>query len=280
MHIKPDCITCIMNQTLKVTKLLQLDDTTSKTLLDETAKILIESSLAMTPPQIAQHTYAKIAEITGIDDPVAKAKEAATKIALNVDTPFVKTLHDAVKFAVIGNVIDFGAQQEFDLNEVIRSHFHRKFAIDDFEAFEESLKKAESLVYLGDNTGEHIFDRLLIEKIKDAYDIDVYYFVRGKPIINDVTVKEAKLLEDVATIVDTGVPTPGFDLDYANTYAKELFENADIVLSKGMGNYESLYDVCDRTVFYLFIVKCNVVSNAIGQPVGELVFAEHGKSEE
>ncbi len=280
MHIKPDCITCIMNQTLKVTKLLQLDDATSKTLLDKTAKILIESSLAMTPPQIAQHTYAKIAEITGIDDPVAKAKEEATKVALSVDTSFVKTLHDAVKFAVIGNVIDFGAQQEFDLNEVIRSHFHRKFGIDDFDAFTESLKKANSLVYLGDNTGEHIFDRLLIEKIKEAYDIDVYYFVRGKPIINDVTIKEAKLLGDVATIVDTGVPTPGFDLGYANTYAKALFENADVVLSKGMGNYESLYDVCDRTVFYLFIVKCNVVANAIGQPVGELVFVEHGKSEQ
>jgi len=280
MHIKPDCITCIMNQTLKVTKLLQLDDATSKTLLDETAKILIESSLKMTPPQIAQHTYAKIAEITGIDDPVAKSKEEATKMALSVDTSFVKTLHDAVKFAVIGNVIDFGAQQEFDLNEVIRSHFHRKFGIDDFDAFQKALEKAGSLVYLGDNTGEHIFDRLLIEKIKETYDIDIYYFVRGKPIINDVTTREAKLLEDVATIVDTGVPTPGFDLGYANAHAKELFETADVVLSKGMGNYESLYDVCNRTVFYLFIVKCNVVANAIGQTVGELVFVERGMSEQ
>ncbi len=275
MHIKPDCITCIMNQTLKVTKLLQLDDATSKTLLDETAKILIESSLEMTPPQIAQHTYASIAALTGIDDPVARSKEEATKAALSVDTSFVTTLHDAVKFAVIGNVIDFGAQQTFDLNEVIQSHFHKEFGIDDFEAFQNALKNANSLVYLGDNTGEHVFDRLLIEKIKETYNIDVYYFVRGKPIINDVTVKEAKLLEEVATIVDTGVPTPGFDLDYANAYAKNLFETSDIVLSKGMGNYESLYDVCDRSVFYLFIIKCNVVSNAIGQPVGEMVFTEH-----
>ncbi len=275
MHIKPDCITCIMNQTLKVTKLLDLDDETSKKLLDSTAAILIESDMQMTPPQIAKATYGKIAELTGIADPVAKAKEAATQLALQVDTSIVNTLHDAVKFAVIGNVIDFGAQQQLELDETIRSHFHKTFGIDDFSAFEQALKRAKSMVYIGDNTGEHVFDKLLIQKIKEHYNIEIYYFVRGTPIINDVTVKEGALLSDVATIIDTGVPTPGFDLQYANTRSHTLFQNADIVLAKGMGNYESLYDVCDRKVFYLFIVKCNVVSNAIGQPVGELVFTEH-----
>ena len=275
MHIKPDCVACIMNQSLKVTKLLNLDDQTSKKILDETAKILMESTLQMTPPQIAKATYGKIAERTGIADPVAKAKEAATQLALQVDTSIVKNLHDAVKFAVIGNVIDFGAQQQLDLDETIRSHFHKTFGIDDFAAFEQALKHAKNMVYIGDNTGEHVFDKLLIQKIKEHYDIKVYYFVRGKPIINDVTVKEGVLLTDVATVIDTGVPTPGFDLQYANTRSRTLFQDADIVLAKGMGNYESLYDVCDKKLFYLFIVKCNVVSNAIGQPVGELVFTEH-----
>ena len=275
MHIKPDCIACIMNQTLKVTKLLNLDDETSKKLLDSTAAILIESNIQMTPPQIAKATYGKIAELTGIADPVAKAKEAATQLALQVDTSIVNTLHDAVKFAVIGNVIDFGAQQQLGLDETIRSHFHKTFGIDDFAAFEQALKHAKSMVYIGDNTGEHVFDKLLIQKIKELYNIKIYYFVRGTPIINDVTVKEGALLSDIATIIDTGVPTPGFDLQYANPRSRTLFHDADIVLAKGMGNYESLYDVCDRKVFYLFIVKCNVVSNAIGQPVGELVFTEH-----
>ncbi len=275
MYIKPDCVACIMNQSLKVTKLLNLDDQTSKKVLDETAKILMESTLQMTPPQIAKATYGKIAALTGIADPVSKAKEAATQLALQVDTSIVKNLHDAVKFAVIGNVIDFGAQQQLDLDETIRSHFHKTFGIDDFAVFEQALGHAKSMVYIGDNTGEHVFDKLLIQKIKEHYDIKVYYFVRGKPIINDVTVKEGVLLSDVATIIDTGVPTPGFDLQYANTRSRTFFQDADIVLAKGMGNYESLYDVCDRKLFYLFIVKCNVVSNAIGQPVGELVFTEH-----
>ncbi len=108
--------------------------------------------------------------------------------------------------------------------------------------------------------------------IKAQYDMEVCYFVRGEPIINDVTVKEAALLEDVAAIIDTGVPTPGFDLGYANETSKKLFEEADIVLAKGMGNYESLYDVTERKLYYLFIVKCSVVSQAIGQEVGKMIF--------
>ncbi|WP_295417995.1 DUF89 domain-containing protein [Sulfurovum sp.] len=275
MHIKPDCITCIMNQTLKVCRLLEVDDPTAKKLLDSTAEILARHDLTYTPPQIAKETYAKIAELTGVDDPVAKAKVHATQMALQVDTAFVQSLHDAVKFAVIGNVIDFGAQKQLDLNETIQTHFHRHFGIDDFETFEKELKSARTLVYIGDNTGEHVFDKLLIETIKKQYDVEVYYFVRGMPIINDVTVKEAQILKPLATIVDTGVPTPGYDLRYANASSKTLFDDADIVLAKGMGNFESLYDETDRKVYYLFIVKCTVVSEAIGQSVGELIFTQH-----
>ena len=265
MHIKPDCITCIMNQTLKVCKLLELDDKNSKKLLDSTAQILLEHDLDHTPPQIAKETYEKIAELTGEHDPVAKAKESSTKMALSVDTSFVKSLHDAVKFAVIGNVIDFGSQKVLDLEETIQTHFHKTFGIDDFKSFEDELSRAKTMVYIGDNTGEHIFDKLLIETIKVHYNIKVYYFTRGKPIINDVTTKEADILRSVANIVDTGVPTPGYDLGYANTKSQILFKEADIVLAKGMGNYESLYDTTDRVLYYLFIVKCSVVSQAIGQ---------------
>jgi len=275
MHIKPDCITCIMNQTLKVGKLLEVEEEMAKKLLDSTAEILIQHDLSHTPPQIAKETYAKIAELTGIQDPVAKAKAHATKIALEVDTSFVQTLHDAIKFAVIGNVIDFGAQKQLDLNQTIQTHFHRHFGIDDFEVFEEELKEAKTLVYIGDNTGEHIFDKLLIETIQKHYAVEVYYFVRGMPIINDVTLKEAEILHTCSTVVDTGVPTPGYDLGYANASSLALFETADIVLAKGMGNFESLYDETKRKVYYLFIIKCNVVAQAIGQKEGELIFTGH-----
>ena len=272
MNIKPDCIACLFNQSLKVTKLLELDDNTSKKVFDSTAQILIDHDMNYTPPQIAKEIYQAISDITGEDDPVARAKEYSTQEALKVDTSFIETIPDALKLAVIGNVIDFGAQNQFDLNEMILNHFHQAFGIDDFSTFESELKEAKEMVIIGDNVGEHIFDKVLIEIIKKSYDIEVYYFVRGKPIINDVTVKEAQILKGCAHIIDTGVATPGYDLDEINEESKAIFDRADIVLAKGMGNFESLYLAAKRSVYFLFVVKCTVVAQVIDKEVKELIF--------
>ena len=272
MNIRPDCLSCLFNQALKVTKLLELDETTSKKVLDKTAQVLIDHNMLHTPPQIAKVLYQSISEITGEKDPVALAKAYATEQALNIDTSFIHTIPDALKMAVIGNVIDFGSQEQFDLDEMIQYHLHKAFAIDHTLDFMKELPHAKEMVLLGDNVGEHIFDKLLIETIKKHYDITVHYFVRGHPIINDVTLKEGQLLKDCAHIVDTGVKTPGFDLEEANSISKEIFERADIVLSKGMGNFESLYNVGQRPIYFLFVVKCSVVAEEIGQNIKDLVF--------
>jgi len=272
VNIKPDCIACLFNQSLKVTKLLELDDATSKKIFDSTAQILIDHDMSYTPPQIAKKIYQTISDITGEEDPITLSKEHATQEAMKVDTSFIQTIPDALKLAVIGNVIDFGAQNQFDLGEMIQNHFHHSFGIDDFPAFEKELKDAKEMVLIGDNVGEHIFDKVLIETIKKHYDIQVYYFVRGKPIINDVTLKEAQILKNCAHIIDTGVATPGYDLAEINTESKIIFDRADIVLAKGMGNFESLYMAAQRPVYFLFVVKCSVVAQAIGKEVKELIF--------
>jgi uncharacterized protein with ATP-grasp and redox domains len=271
VNIKPDCIACLFNQSFKVTKLLELDDVTSKKVFDSTAQILIDHDMNYTPPQIAKEIYQAISDITGEEDPVARAKEYSTQEALKVDTSFIKSIPDALKLSVIGNVIDFGAQNQFDLTEMIQNHFHQAFGIDDYSIFEKELKKAKEMVIIGDNVGEHIFDKVLIETIKKSYNIDIYYFVRGTPIINDVTLKEAQLLKDCAYIIDTGVATPGYDLKEVNAESKAIFDRADIVLAKGMGNFESLYQVAKRPVYFLFVVKCSVVAQAIGKEVKELI---------
>jgi len=272
LHIKPDCVTCLLNQSLKVSKLLDLDDETSKRVLDQTAKILLAHDLSYTPPQIAKEIYRSISDITGLEDPVALAKERATIEAMRIDTSFVRSIKDAIKLSAIGNVIDFGAQNEFDLQETIERHFDSSFAIDESNAFLHSLSSAKELVILGDNTGEHIFDKLLIEMILEEYNLKVYYFVRGVPIINDVTPREAEILSEVAEVIDTGVQTPGYDLLEANRRSREIFDRADLILSKGMGNFESLYLQAEREIYFLFIVKCNVVAEAIGKEVKDMIF--------
>ncbi len=272
MHIKPDCVNCLLNQALKVSKLLELDDESTKKVLDRSAEILIRHDLSYTPPQIAKDIYQAISEITGEDDPVAIAKQHATTEALKIDTSFIDTIPDALKLSVIGNVIDYGAQNQFDLQETIQKQFTSPFAIDDSESFIQELQNAKELVVIGDNTGEHIFDKLLIEKIRKEYNLQVHYFVRGAPIINDVTVKEAALLSNCAHIVDSGVKTPGYDLGEANTASREIFDRADIVLAKGMGNFESLYEQAGRELYFLFIVKCNVVAQVIEKDIREMIF--------
>ena len=272
MNIKPDCLPCLFDQALKVTKLLKLDDVTSKKIFDKTAQVIMDNDMSSTPPQIAKDIYRAISEITGEEDPVALAKERATHEALKIDTSFTHTIPDALKMSVIGNVIDFGSQETFELDEMIQNHFHQFFAIDNTAMFIEELENAKEMVIIADNVGEHIFDKLLIETIKKSYDIDIYYFVRGKPIINDVTVKEAQVLNSCAHIVDTGVETPGYDLAEANDDSKAIFDRADIVLTKGMGNFESLYKVAKRSIYFLFVVKCTVVAEEIGENVKELIF--------
>ncbi len=274
LNIKPDCIGCLLNQTLKVSKLLDLDDATSKEVLDRSAQILIDHDLTYTPPQIAKDIYQAISTITGEDDPVSIAKQHATEEALKIDTSFIHTIPDALKLSVIGNVIDFGAQNQFGLQETIEKQFSTSFALDDTAGFIRELQNAREMVVIGDNTGEHIFDKLLIETIQKEYGIRVYYFVRGAPIINDVTLVEAQILKDCAHIVDTGVETPGYDLEEANAMSREIFDRADIVLAKGMGNFESLYHQAERPIYFLFIIKCNVVAQAISKEIGEMVFTK------
>jgi uncharacterized protein with ATP-grasp and redox domains len=261
-----------MNQGLKVSRLLKLDDEQSKEVLDATAEILLSHDLDVTPPQIAEVIYRKIGEITGMSDPVALAKKQATKLALSVDKELIQSIDDAIKVSVIGNVIDFGAQKQFDLTEMITNHFHNPFAVNDVEIFKQELAQSKEMVVIGDNVGEHIFDLWLIEKIKERYGIEVYYFVRGAPIINDVTIKDAEVFQGYATVIDTGVKTPGYDLAQANRRSLEIFERADIVISKGMGNFESLFGETNRTVYYLFMVKCNVVAKQIGQEEKSMIF--------
>lgn len=272
MNIKPDCIVCLMNQALKVSRLLELDDGQSKKVLDATAKIVLEHDMDVTPPQIADVIYRSISQITGLDDPVAVSKKQATKLALSVDKKRIRSIDDAIKFSVIGNVIDFGAQEQFELNEMIAAYFDYPLAIDNSGAFREELENAKEMVIIGDNVGEHIFDQWLIEKIKERYDVHVSYFVRGIPIINDVTLNDTEMLKRYATVIDTGVTTPGYDLSLASKASLEIFEKADIVISKGMGNFESLYGETQRSIYYLFMVKCSVVAAEIGQPVKSMIF--------
>ena len=282
MKISKECYLCIFNQIYNLTNRLHLDEETSSKVIRESAKILSKYDLNYEPPIIASDVYGNVSKILKKEDLFEEEKKSSIKEALKFK-PILKKrlnkskdkLYDACKIAVAGNVIDLGVNQNYDLSKEIKKIFEVDFYKNDYDKFKEKIIKSKTICYLADNAGENIFDEILIEVIKEFNpEVKIYYIVRGKPIINDVTIKDLKGLEifDLAEVVDSGVDTPGFCLSRANENSKNIFYNSDVVISKGMGNFECLFGESKREVFYLFKVKCDVVARASNSKKDEYMF--------
>ena len=286
MQLKPDCLVCLFDQALRVTKVLQCDESCANEVLDSAARTIASLPMSQTPPEAAAVLYPVISNILGKKDLYKEVKERSILQAFRYED-FVRQrieasgnpLDAALRASVVGNVIDFATQVQFDLHQEIKKIFETPFAIDQKRAFIDRLAQAKSLVVIGDNAGEHCFDKITIEIFKTHFaDLEIYYFVRGRPIINDVTLKEAKKigLDEVCEVVDSGVDTPGFLLERANEQARALYESADLILAKGMGNFECMESYQDSRLYFLFKVKCSVVANRVGKNIGDLICAQQG----
>jgi len=279
MNISKECYLCIYNQVFNITNRLNLDEETAAKVLQKAAFVLSKYDLSFPPPVIASEVYEVISEITKKDDLYEKEKIEAINEALKFKSILEKRiskskdkLFDACKIAVAGNVIDLGVNQGYDLTKEIKRIFEMDFFKNDYSEFKKSALNAKTICYLADNAGENVFDEILIKVIKEFNpDVKVFYVVRGRPVINDVTIKDLKGLEifELAEVIDSGVDSPGFCLSKANKESIDIFKSADLVISKGMGNFECLYEEVDREVFYLFKVKCDVVARKSGSKKGE-----------
>ncbi|MEO1928047.1 MAG: ARMT1-like domain-containing protein [Nautiliaceae bacterium] len=287
MNIARECYLCLYKQIFKLADKFCKDEKCASKILREGAKILSEYDIDVVPPEIAAQTYGKISEILEIEDLFEEEKKEAIKEALKLKPSLkLKLLKSqnkllyACKIATAGNVIDLGVHQSYDLTKELEKIFEIEFGINNFDEFEKNIKSSETICYLADNAGENVFDEILIETIKEINpNIKIYYLVRGKPVINDVTLKDLIGLEifNVAEVINTGVPSPGFHLKFANEISKEIFYNSDMVISKGMGNFECLFDECNRKVFYLFKVKCEAVARTSHTNVGDYVLLKGNK---
>ena len=281
MNIDEACVGCIINQSVKVSDAIKASDKLSKELISTVEELSKNFSFDENPPEIASYVYEKMAEIANKEDLYDEVKEHSTEKALS----FVPLLKDklkqsknklltATKIAVAGNVIDLAAEVEFDLADELEKIFHTEFSHNDFDKLENELSKAKHVVILGDNVGEHIFDYMFIETLKELYPfIKFSYMVRGNPIINDVTMLEAKEagFDKLCNLVDSGVNTPGFTYNRANDYSKKRFDEVDLVISKGMGNYECMSPSHRKDICFLLKVKCDVVAKSLGKNLGDII---------
>ncbi len=270
-----ECIPCFMQQALRAGRMTAKNEEQVKLILDEVSELVPNFSLENTPAEYGAEVYRIIKEITGVVDPYKQIKEDSINEALSL-IPDLKQIIDesdnrlltAVRIAIAGNVIDFGVNETFSLIEDIGKILVQDFAVSDFNYFKSAVKKAEKILYIGDNAGESVFDKLLIEEMGKK----TIYAVREIPVINDSTYEDAvnSGLADVAEIISSGVKAPGTILNQCNDEFLELFQSADMVISKGQGNYEGLSDV-NRPLFFLLKAKCEVIAKDIGVKKNDII---------
>jgi uncharacterized protein with ATP-grasp and redox domains len=267
-----NCIPCFVRQALEAslmaTKDRAMQEKALKKVLSELGKTSFKGKI---PSDIAHKVHCIVREVTRNKDPYKKLKEEYNKKALKMYSGLKRMarLLTATKLAIAGNIIDFGPGSEFDLEKTIEEVLAQDFAIDHFDRFGRVLQKSKRVVYLGDNAGEIVFDRILLEELKDR---EITFFVKGGPIINDATIEDAKFAEinKIAKIRTVSNGEPGTGLRRNSKSFINLLKSADIVISKGQGNYEALSEV-NANIFFLLKVKCPTIARDIGVKIGDIV---------
>jgi uncharacterized protein with ATP-grasp and redox domains len=273
-----DCYPCFLRQALAAARLAGADEGQQAAVLGRVLDVLREIEPSITPPEIADRVHRIVRREVGDGDPYRTAKEAGTRQALalyaRLEELVAKAgdpLETALRLSIAGNVIDLGPSQEYDLWGTVERVLVQPFAVDDGVALREALSKVGRVLYLADNAGETVFDRVLIETL----DVPVVYAVKGGPILNDATREDALAagLDRVAELVDTGSDAPGTILARCSEAFRRLYTAAEVVIAKGQGNYETLSEEGPK-VFSLLQVKCPVIARDVGVPVGSIVLKQ------
>lgn len=286
-----DCIPCFFKQLLEGARIAGASPDIQKGVLDEFAGMLPGIPLDVPPPVIARLGYGILSKKGLREDPYRDIKLQSNRRALDllgklkdkVDRSGDRLL-TAVEMAIAGNIIDFGVKNnlniEVELEKIflMESESVKKKSMFQYPEFEAELRGADDILYLADNAGEAVFDRILIEEIKKEYpDKNIVYAVKEKPIINDALIEDAKFcgIHKTARVVSSGSDAPGTYLSLCSEGFRGVFSRADMVISKGQGNFECLSEE-KRPIFFLFMLKCPVVAEETGLGMGDMVLLYKG----
>lgn len=271
-----DCYPCFLRQALTAARFTGADDEAQHAILQEVLVAMQDFELISTPPELSARVHEIVRAHTHHDDPYREVKQTSTAQALLL-YPRLKAMIDdadapldtALRLAIAGNIIDFARPQDYDLWSVIERMLIQPFAHDDRDALQDRLAEADAVLYLADNAGETVFDRLLIETLE----LPVVYVVKDGPALNDATREDAVAagLDAVATIISNGARSVGTLLNRCSDEFRARFQAAELIIAKGQANYETLSGRGDPRVFFLLQVKCPVIARDIGTPVGSMI---------
>ncbi len=278
MILKPECIVCSLNGILNLFKNGLLDDKYKEEILRRALKHYSEVGYNQLTLSASKEIKKIIYDVSGNNDPFKPLKDKFNQKAIDYCAKYKDFIlqdsnpeNKALRLAIAGNIIDFGPTHDFDVDKKIEEVFKAKFPIDDSEELFEKIKKAKSILYLGDNTGEIVFDKLFLEIINHP---NVTFAVRQSPVLNDATLEDAFFVgidKVVSKVITNGDNAPGTLLDCVSEEFLNYFNSVDLIISKGQGNFEGLNHITDKNIYFLLTIKCDLIAEDIGVKKGDCI---------
>jgi damage-control phosphatase, subfamily I len=283
MNTELDCLPCFTRQALDALNLVTSDDELRWRVMREALRAAAQFSSSQQPPEMAQIIHSIIREATGNNDPYHHLKKSSTDTALRMESvvrPVIENainpFHMAVRFAIAGNIMDYALTSKWkaiDVDDFIEETRLQPLCEPHLRRFEQAVNRAKSILYLADNAGETVFDRLLLEQFPPGI---TTVAVKSGPIINDATREDAieAGLGNVAELIENGSNAPGTILDQCSDAFLEAYHTADLVIAKGQANWETLHRDA-RELWFLTRVKCPIVADRIERPLNSWQIIHH-----
>jgi hypothetical protein len=234
-------------------------------------------------PEIQRSLSKTFCRIVGVDDPFCEEKEESNRIALDLYNVWKAKVIDsrtpfdlALRLAIAGNIMDYGASNDFDVTNTLDRVLNCDFAIDSSNELKKRLAKAQNVLYLADNAGEIVFDRIFVETIMHS---NLVYAVKGGPILNDVTIDDSIQvgMHYAADVISNGYDAPSTILSKCSDDFLKIYRSADLIISKGQGNLEGLLSENDSRIFFLLMVKCDLIAELLKVQKGSFVVYNYCK---
>ena len=284
MRFSLDCLPCLLNQGIRVARLFLETEEDQRIFINNLIAEIAVMDNNVSAPYIAHKIHRALKETLENPDPYQKEKRYFNQEMLRFEDDFyalvesaTNPLDIALKLAAAGNIIDFGPGYDLSRDNVlntIKDSMEKGYSQEVFRSLVSALKDADKLLYLGDNAGEIVFDKIFIRTIKECYPhLQIDFATRGEPIMNDVTEEDAYMvgIDDYANIINNGTDIPGTILEHCSDSFVNVFNEADVIISKGQGNFESLYGNGYTNLYYIFLCKCNLFMERFGAQPNDLV---------
>lgn len=287
MKTELECLPCFIAQVRRTLSHAGVNGDRGRGIVRKAESIIEKASLDQEPARITTLLHRLMRAEAG-SDPYKKVKDVYNRIALEL-LPSVRlraaaagtdSLAGGVRAAIAGNVIDFGIYESIDLDRSLDESFRLPLSQTDYFTFSLAVRKAENILYLCDNAGEIVFDRVLVDILR-GMDKKVTAVVKGIPVINDATMEDARaagLCESASRVIDNGNDGIGTLLELCSGEFGDAYRSADLIISKGQANFETLMQEQDGRIYFLFKVKCSVVAKVLGRPAGDIVLMRAGSS--